>query len=161
MRFRENSSWENFKGSCISSTCSPHVRNNIILCFWSCSEPEYLQMWQRIIICHIIWAQIGSNWHQMGQKWDYFRSDFSTFWLDDKHSPTLNVSYAGISDWGTKWIIFAQSGINPWIFWYLILHHSCNGCLHCIIIVIIIIVIMIVSTYYIVHIFLLGVCWSL
>ena len=30
-----------------------------------------------------IWAQRGSDWSQIGQIQDFFRSDFSTFWLTE------------------------------------------------------------------------------
>ena len=27
-----------------------------------------------------VWVQSGSDWPQMGKIWDFFRSDFRTFW---------------------------------------------------------------------------------
>ena len=40
-------------------------------------SPFILQTWRR---GDQIWTQNGSDWPQMGQIRDFFRSDFSTFW---------------------------------------------------------------------------------
>ena len=42
----------------------------------------------------LIWVQSGSDWHQMGQIWYFWRSFLSTFWFQNSHLepiwPTLN-----------------------------------------------------------------------
>ena len=46
-----------------------------------------------------IWAQSGSDWNEMGQIWDFLKSDFSTFWLCEP-----------------KWIRMAPNEINLGLF---------------------------------------------
>ena len=89
----------------ITSLVSSHVQTILFR-----SEFEYAFLW---CTCLPVWPQSGSNCPKMGKIRDFFRSDFSTFWLEEpKCTEIWSEKVPEFSNFRTIWLTLGTNKLD-------------------------------------------------